>query len=55
MSKHKDMKTIKEVLLLSKNIETFFEKNVTKFGNSAKIDAPKVYIGKRTYVIVFKH
>ncbi|HEC89381.1 MAG TPA: DUF2080 family transposase-associated protein, partial [Thermoplasmatales archaeon] len=26
----------------------------TPFGNSAKVDAPKKYIGKRAYVIILK-
>jgi putative transposon-encoded protein len=39
-------------LSLSENVEVFYEKTISKFGNSAKIDAPKKYIGKRAYVIV---
>ncbi|RKX97072.1 MAG: hypothetical protein DRP55_09335, partial [Spirochaetes bacterium] len=31
-----------------------YEKKVTPFGNSAKVDAPKKYIGKRVYVIILK-
>ena len=54
MVKKKDIKTIKEVLLLGKDVETFFEKKITRFGNSAKIDAPKAYIGQRAYIIVIK-
>jgi putative transposon-encoded protein len=30
------------------------EKTVTKFGNGAKIDAPKELLGKKVYVIVRK-
>lgn len=30
----------------------FIEKRVTPFGNSAKVDCPKKYIGKRVYLIV---
>ena len=30
----------------------FFEKQVTRFGNGAKIDCPKEYLGKRVYVLV---
>ena len=33
-------------------VEFFFEKKITKFGNGAKIDAPKDYIGKSVIVIV---
>jgi len=41
-------------LSLSENVEVFYEKTITKFGNSAKVDAPKKYIGKRAYVIIVK-
>ena len=30
----------------------FIEKTVTPFGNSAKVDCPKQYIGKRAYLII---
>ena len=39
---------------LSDNVEVFYEKKITPFGTSAKLDAPKRYIGKRAYVIVLK-
>ena len=32
----------------------FIEKTVTPFGNSAKVDCPKQYIGKRAYLIICK-
>jgi len=35
-----------------KNIKSYFEKSVTKFGNGAKIDAPKEHLGKRVIVLV---
>jgi len=41
-------------IMLTDNVETFYEKQVTSFGNSAKVDAPKKYIGKRAYVIILK-
>jgi putative transposon-encoded protein len=53
MSKKK-IKIMKDVLSLGKDVETFYEKEITKFGNSAKIDAPKAYIGQRAYIIVIK-
>jgi len=40
--------------LRHKNILCFYEKTVTPFGTSAKIDCPKKFIGKRVYVIVCK-
>jgi putative transposon-encoded protein len=30
----------------------FIEKTVTPFGNSAKVDCPKQYIGKRAYLVI---
>ena len=51
------MRTIKLIdkeLVLRDNVEVFYEKTITSFGNSAKVDAPKKYIGKRAYVIVLK-
>ena len=40
--------------LLKDEFEFFFEKVITKFGNGAKIDAPKELLGKKVYVIVRK-
>lgn len=39
-------------LQLTDGIELVFEKTITKFGNGAKIDAPKDYIGKKAYVLI---
>lgn len=39
---------------LESEVEHFFEKKITKFGNGAKIDAPKQYIGKKVIVLVCK-
>jgi len=36
------------------NVEEIYEKKVTPYGNGAKIDAQKKYIGKRAYIIVLK-
>ena len=35
-----------------KNIRAYFEKKVTRFGNGAKVDTPKEYIGKKVIVLV---
>ena len=43
-----------EDIILTDNVETFYEKPVTTFGNSAKVDTPKKYIGRRAYVIILK-
>jgi len=32
-----------------------YEKKVTRYGNGAKIDAPKRYLGKRAYVVIVKN
>lgn len=39
---------------LSDKVETIIEKTITTFGNSAKADVPKKYIGKRAYIIILK-
>jgi putative transposon-encoded protein len=48
------LKTNKNQLELKDEIETIFEKQVTKFGNGAKIDCPRQHLGKKVYVIVRK-
>ena len=34
--------------------QEIYEKKVTKYGNGAKLDAPKRHIGKRAYIIILK-
>ncbi len=41
-------------IILQDNVEEIFEKRVTRYGNGAKVDAQKKYIGRRAYVIVLK-
>lgn len=41
-------------LTLNESVEIMYEKRITDFGNSAKIDAPKKYRGWRAYVIIVK-
>lgn len=41
-------------LELKDDIDLIYEKTITKFGNGAKIDAPKNYIGKKVYVMIQK-
>jgi len=41
-------------LTINEKVEVLYEKRITPFGNSAKVDAPKKYIGKRAYIIVLK-
>ncbi len=33
-------------------IEGYFVRTVTPFGNSAKIDCPKEYLGRKVFVVV---
>ena len=48
----RNLKISKEKFELSESVEIVFEKVITKFGNSAKVDTPKKYIGKRAYVVI---
>ena len=41
-------------IVLTDNVEVFYEKIITPFGTSAKVDAPKKYIVKTAYVIILK-
>ena len=42
-------------LILTDNVEVVYEKVVTPFGTSAKLDCQKKYIGKRAYIIILKN
>jgi len=39
-------------LTLSDEVISFYEKTITRFGNGAKIDAPKEFLGKKAYVMI---
>jgi len=39
---------------LREKVELIFEKKVTPFGTSAKLDVPKKYRGRRAYVIIVR-
>jgi len=39
-------------LKIKEKVDVIYEKIITRFGNSAKLDAPKKYIGRRAYVII---
>jgi len=45
---------MKKNITLTDEVECVIEKIATPFGNSAKIDCPKKYIGKRVYLVVIK-
>ena len=36
------------------DVEEIFERKVTPYGNGAKVDAQKRYIGRKVFVIVLK-
>lgn len=40
---------------LTDDVIEIYEKRVTPYGNGAKIDAQKKYIGKRAYIIIVKN
>lgn len=46
--------TLSEKIELTDDVEIIYEKRVTPFGTSAKIDAPKKYRGWRAYVIIVR-
>ena len=48
------IKIIDGKLTLSEDVEQVYEKIVTTFGTSAKVDAQKKHIGKRAYLIIMK-
>ncbi len=50
----RSIKLEKGKLELRDEFELIFEKTITKFGNGAKIDAPKEFLGKKVYVILRK-
>jgi len=41
-------------LIIKDDVEEIFEKRITPYGNGAKVDAQKKYIGRRAYIIVLK-
>lgn len=42
----------KEFRLSDKKVVAVLDRTVTAFGNSAKADVPRKYIGKRAYVVI---
>ena len=42
-------------MIIKEKVDVVYEKTITPFGNSAKLDAPKKYIWKRAYVIIVKN
>jgi len=54
LSVMRTLKTKNQQLELKDDLETIFEKSVTKFGNGAKLDCPKQHLGKKAYIIIRK-
>ena len=50
----RELKLEKGKLQLNDDFDLIFEKEITKFGNGAKIDAPKEFLGRKVYVVVRK-
>lgn len=50
----RNVKITNREFTLTEEVELVYEKTITPFGNSAKIDAQKKYIGRRAYVIIVK-
>jgi putative transposon-encoded protein len=48
----RQVQTINGDLTIKERVIVIYERQITPFGNSAKVDAQKKYIGKRAYVIV---
>lgn len=41
-------------IIIKDDVEEIYEKRVTPYGNGAKIDSQKKYIGRRAFVIILK-
>jgi len=41
-------------IIIKDDVEEIYEKVVTPYGNGAKIDSQKKYIGRRAFVIILK-
>ncbi len=48
----RQIKILSEDLTIKEKVDVVYEKIVTPFGNSGKLDAPRKYIGKRAYVVI---
>ena len=50
----REIDIVEKQMKITESVEIVYEKVITPFGNSAKIDAPKKYRGWRAYVIIVK-
>ncbi|PTD94462.1 hypothetical protein C9439_02450 [archaeon SCG-AAA382B04] len=48
------MKLTDNKVILTEDVETIYEKEVTPFGTSAKIGCYKKYIGRKALVVILK-
>ena len=48
------IKITKKTISLKDDVITVIEKVVTPYGNGAKVDCMKEYIGKRAYIVIVK-
>lgn len=48
----KEVNFIQKKKLIVDNIAGFFKKKVTKFGDGAKVDCPKRYLGQEVYLVI---
>ena len=48
------IEVIHDKITLTDEVEIVYEKRVTPFGTSAKVGAPRKYVGRRAYVIILK-
>jgi len=52
LTKMRQIKLLSGDMVIKEKVNVVYEKVITPFGNSAKLDAPKKYIGKRAYVVI---
>jgi len=41
-------------ITIQDSVEEIYEKKVTRYGNGAKVDAPKKHIGKKVFIVILK-
>jgi len=50
----RELGVTKRDFTLKEEVEIIYEKKVTPFGTSAKLDVPKKYRGWRAYIVIIK-
>ena len=48
----KQVKIEQAIEIKIRGVEGFIKRKVTKFGNGAKVDCPKEYLGKTIYLVI---